>query len=242
MFWIGKGCDFMTRKIAGIFVSAVLLLMLAGNGMPEKPAEIAARGIDVSSNQGVIDWKTVIRTGTRFAVIRCGVSIGCGFQKDRYFDENYAGARAAGMDVGCYLYTNAVNEEQMKTDIRDALAVLDGRELTLPFFLDIETAAQKRMPDLVLTGIAADGCGQIEDAGYKAGVYTNYNFLRCELNSEALVRKGYTLWMARYPLIGAPVNPADYDFSRFGYWQYSDSGKIDGIEGPVDLNVMYQKG
>ncbi len=234
----------MTRKIAEILVSAVLLLVLAGNGMPEKekPAEIAARGIDVSSHQGVIDWQAVSHTTTSFAVIRCGVSVGDGFQKDRYFEENYAGARKAGLDVGCYLYTDAVSREQMKTDISAALAVLDGRELTLPFFLDIETAAQKRMPDFVLTGIAADGCGQIEEAGYKAGVYSNYSFLRRELNSSSLVRKGYSLWMARYPLIGAPVDPAEYDFSRYAYWQYSDSGKIDGIEGPVDLNVMYQKG
>ena len=236
----------MTRKIAEILVSAVLLLVLAGNGMPEKEkpaeAEIAARGIDVSSHQGLIDWERVSTTTTSFAVIRCGVSIGYGFQKDRYFEENYAGARKAGLDVGCYLYTDAVNEEQMKTDISAALAVLDGRELQMPLFLDIETAAQKRMFDFALTRIAADGCGQIEEAGYKAGVYSNYHFLRRELNSSSLVRKGYTLWMARYPLIGAPVNPEKYDFSRFAYWQYSDSGKIDGIEGPVDLNVMYQKG
>lgn len=233
----------MLRKVCKMILFAAILLVLSRtyHTLDAKP-EICARGVDVSSHQGKIDWE-IVSQHISFAILRCGVNSGNGFRADPYFEENYAGACAAGLDVGCYLYTAATDRMQMCADVRSALDLLGHRALTMPFFLDIEDKAQKRLLSGSLTNLVSEGCGMIEAEGYPAGVYSYYAFLHRDLNSRRLEKEGYRIWMARYPQTDQPAKPEQYNFgANYRYWQYSDKGQIPGISVPVDLDVMYHQG
>ena len=199
-------------------------------------------GIDVSYYQGTIDWTQVKDAGFDFAFIRIGYR-GYGtdgtLNEDERFAENLAGARSAGLDVGVYFYAQAISEEEAAEEAAFVLDLLDGVSLTLPVIYDPEYVLDEDGNKLSQARTSAiDGdqisqntltfCSAIENAGYETGFYANMLFEALVLDMAALSE--YTVWYADYA--DTPQTP--YAFS---YWQYSDSGKIDGIEGSVDLNI-----
>ncbi len=196
------------------------------------------KGIDISSYQGDINWEKVRADGVRFAFIRLGYrGYGTGvMMTDQYFEKNYQEAREAGVQVGVYFYSQAVNMDEAKEEADYVLDVLDGRELDFPIAFDIEGAPNSSARTASLTPAATTNivkafCNRVEAKGYDTILYTYSRYLF--VNMEPANLQGYKLWLAQYYKV--PYYPY-----RFQIWQYSSKGRVNGINGDVDLNVMFQ--
>ena len=199
-------------------------------------------GIDVSQWQSTIDWKKVKNDGIDYAIIRLGVrgygSAGTLMIDDRYY-ENIKGAKAAGLDVGVYFYTQAINVKEAQEEADFCAAALKGYDLELPVYFDIESVDwdRGRLDSAGLsvkqkTDLCKAFCDRIETYGYQSGVYANYNWLTHYIDGPSL-GNDYKIWIAAY---GSYINYSGiYDI-----WQYGSDGYVDGIKGNVDTNVMYK--
>ena len=193
-------------------------------------------GIDVSAYQGLIDWERVRADGIEFAVLRIGFR---GYsegkiQKDAYFEQNYENARAAGLDVGVYFFSQAISVDEAVEEADFVLSELNGRELQLPVFFDWESIEDEARSDIMnpigLTGCAFSFCAAVEKGNYDAGVYFNQAVGYQSLNLQSL--EDYTFWLAEY-------NETPSFLYRFELWQYSAEGRVDGINGNVDLDLRF---
>lgn len=196
----------------------------------------ARRGIDVSSHQGTIDWAAVAAQGVEFAMIRVGYR---GYTKgstslDELFYENVAGARANGIDVGVYFFSQSLDRAEAEEEAEIVLRAIEGLEITYPIIYDWEEideeARTDNMDPKVLTGCARAFCRRIQREGYRAGVYFNQAYGYQQYNLVAL--EEYVLWLAQY----APAPDFRYGFQM---WQYSSTGQVDGINCNVDLNLSF---
>ena len=194
-------------------------------------------GVDVSAHQGEINWEKAAADGIQFAMIRLGYR---GYTEgeiglDPYFLRNIEGAQAAGLDVGVYFFSQAITKDEAVEEAKFVLNWIEGYELDYPIFFDWEDieadARTDGMDMLTLTGGVDAFCAAIEDAGYRAGVYFNQRFGYQELNLLSL--RKYMFWLAEY-------NPAPTFTYDFEIWQYSCDGRVDGISGPVDLNMSFE--
>lgn len=196
-------------------------------------------GVDVSNYQGSIDWQALKAQGIEFAYLRLGLR-GYGEQgtlyTDRSFARYYEGARAAGIDVGVYFFSQAVTVREAADEALFALELLDGRALDLPVYYDWEpvSADDSRTAGYdgrYLTAGAAAFCNIIERGGYTSGVYLNrqQGYYRYDLRSLA----GRSLWVADY---------ADYPDFYYAYdvWQYAHQARLDGVGEIVDLNLEFR--
>lgn len=203
-------------------------------------APIVMKGIDISSYQNSINWSKVAASGLDFAIIRAASTNNAdvNYMEDRYFSLNYTKARAAGLKVGAYIYTSAYNKSEMKYNIDCLLRTLDGRSLDMPVYIDVE--AEKRQTPLgkaALTEVVLYGCSLIKAAGYQAGVYANLTWYKKYLDADMLCAGDNEIWLAAWP-----DNPDKYDYSDLCVtWQYTSSGKVDGIDGNVDMDYRYKE-
>ena len=193
---------------------------------------MSKKGIDVSVWQGNIDWEKVKNSGIDFAIIRTGFGRQDPNQVDQYFKANIKGAKEAGLKVGVYHYSYAESPEDAANEAKFCLSILDGEKLDLPVYYDVEDSSISDKHDKeTRTQMCINFCSEIEKAGCWAGVYANKNWFDNYLNYGEL-KKCYTLWLAHY---GVDSPSLDCDI-----WQYTSSGKVDGISGNVDLNYMYR--
>lgn len=209
---------------------------------------IVANGIDVSAWQGSVDWEKVKADGVDFAIIRVG---GRGYGSsaklyyDEYYIENIEKAKAAGLMIGVYFFSQAISEEEAIEEADRTLELLDTAkvtELDLPVFMDYEYAGDSnnsgRLNDANLskaqmTAIAEAFCSRIENrSDYKAGIYANTLFMENAIDGKYLGEKGYFIWDAQY-YVKCQLE------SSYEMWQYSSSGKVPGISGRVDCNFWY---
>ena len=193
-------------------------------------------GIDVSAHQGKIDWAKVKEAGVELAFIRTGYR---GYGKagklveDEFAPANMKEAREAGLDVGVYFFSQAITTEEAAEEARLLLKIIEGYDINLPVVYDWETvsadgARTTGLDARTVTDCALTFCRIIEEAGYTPMVYFNtYQSLNM-MHLEEL--KQYEFWLAWYS-----------DLMRYPYkvrmWQYTDSGRVPGIETNVDLNV-----
>lgn len=195
-------------------------------------------GVDVSNHQGAIDWAALKKQGIDFAYLRIGLR-GYGeagtLYPDRSFDNYYEGARAAGIDVGAYFFSQATTVREAADEALYALRLLRGRALDLPLYYDWEPVLQEdsRTLDnsqLQLTAQARAFCGILRRAGYDAGVYMNrqQGYYRYSLPCLTDCK----LWIA---------DPGGYpDFYYcFDVWQYAHEARLDGMNEIVDLNLEF---
>lgn len=197
-------------------------------------------GVDVSVFQGDIDWEQVKAAGYEFAILRIGYR-GYGeegtLNADEKFEQNMENARKAGIDVGVYFFSQAVNEEEAKEEADFVLEHLKGQELQMPVVYDPEHILEDEARTDGVTGEqftqnAKVFCKEIEEAGYDAMIYSNMLWEAYELDLEKLL--DYPVWYADYEEL--PQTPY-----RFSMWQYSSTGSVPGIEGNVDLNIQLLK-
>jgi len=196
-------------------------------------------GIDVSSYQQNIDWELVKDTGIEFAIIRVGYrgwSSGK-LDQDDCFVQHIEGALAAGLDVGVYFFSQALTPEEAAEEAEYTLSLITDYDISGPVVFDWEEveahdARTNEMNMLMLTSCADAFCQVVEQAGYEAGVYFNQAYGYEQFNLSSL--KDYTFWLAEYDETPSFV----YDFQ---IWQYTNEGEVPGIEGNVDLNIMFKK-
>lgn len=193
-------------------------------------------GIDVSAHQQQIDWQRVAESGVQFAILRVGYRgyTEGAIQEDAYFTQNLEGAIDAGLDVGVYFFSQAIDEQEAREEARFVLDKISGYQLAFPVFFDWEkigSEARSDMMDLAsLTTVTDTFCTEIENAGYQAGLYFNQQLGYEELHLPSL--QGYTFWLAEYN--DTPSFTYDFDL-----WQYASDGSVDGIDGDVDLNLAF---
>lgn len=200
-------------------------------------ARKAATGIDVSSHQGEIDWGAVAADGVEFAILRIaarGYTEGK-LMPDQMFEANYAAAVEQGLDVGVYIFSQAVSEEEAVEEADYVLSLLNGRELQMPIVFDWELidhtqARTDAVDSATVTDAALAFCQRVEEAGYQSTVYCNgmVGYLRYDLARMQELE----LWYADYN------SWPDFAY-EFHLWQYSHTGKVNGILGNVDLNLYF---
>ena len=191
-------------------------------------------GVDVSAFQGNIDWKKVKQSGIEFAIIRLGYR---GYEsgklvEDEYAKKNLKNAKEAGLKIGAYFFSQALSIKETDEEIAFMLKILGNTKLDMPIVLDWEipanTARTKNMDGRTLTDIQRHFCGQMRKLGYQPMVYFNWH------QSEHLYvlheLEAYPFWLALYQ------DRMTYPW-KVEMWQYSDKGKVPGINGNVDLNV-----
>ena len=187
-------------------------------------------GIDVSKWQGKIDWNKVKAAGKKFAIIRAGYGQS---GKDSYFEANYRGAKAAGVQVGAYWYSYATTVAAAKAEARACLRAIRGKVFEYPIWFDQEYEPSiKRLTKQQRTDIIKAFCEELENAGYYTGLYSSRDWLTNWVYPAQL--KAYDIWVAAYGKTPGNV-PLPY-----GMWQKSSTGKVPGINGNVDLDVSYR--
>ena len=188
------------------------------------------KGIDVSEYQGVIDWAKVAKDGVQFAVIRAGYGRELS-QKDKYFERNYAGAKAAGIQVGAYWYSYADSVGRGEQEAKTCLKVLEGKRFDLPIFFDQEYEPEiLKLSNNSRTNIILKFVQTIKAAGYECGLYSSTNFITTKLRANRLTT--YPLWLAEY---GSKLHYT----GKVWAWQYTSKGRVAGIRGNVDCNHGY---
>ena len=192
------------------------------------------KGIDVSKYQGEIDWPRVAAYGVQFAFVRvgwAGYEGGIDEGRDPYFAQNMRGALDAGLAVGAYVYSYCKTANAARRAAREAAALLAPYRLTMPVAFDMEDAATyKSISKGDNSIIAAAFLDEVRALGYYPMLYTYTSFANSYLDMDAL--SGYDLWLADYRgYMG--IQGADI-------WQYSSSGRVDGVAGRVDLNIAYK--
>jgi len=198
-------------------------------------------GIDVSYYNEDINWQAVKANGIDFAIIRAG---GRTWEKGNlYFDTRFSeyikGAKAAGVKVGVYFYSTAINEVEAVQEASVTLDLLGGQSLDLPVFIDMEYSGMypdARMDNLTIperSAIANAFCKTIIDSGYQAGVYSGQYYFDQSMDHSAI--SDYNIWIASYTTDNKLPNYKH----RYDMWQFTDSGKVSGIEGGVDMNVIF---
>ena len=193
------------------------------------------KGIDVSSYQGEIDWKTVDDYGMGFAILRITEK---GTARDSQFENNYAGCIQHGIPVGVYKYSYALTVAEIQQEAEKVVDVLDGRPLDLPVWLDLEWSEQRALSESALTTLIKTFWSVITTAGYKFGIYCNMDWYD-NVIPDALKDK-YDFWIARYPANDDGWLQERLRPSVGVGWQYSSKAKIPGINGNVDRNVFYK--
>lgn len=188
------------------------------------------RYIDVSRYQGLIDWAQVAAAGYKGAMLRAvGNRNGVPYI-DPTFEDNYANAKAAGLDVGVYYYTNASCEKLADEELAALRQALRGKELTLPVAVDLESPSLTGMPYGDLSNLAAYHLEQIEKMGFFAQLYTYTSYANVHLDMARLAGR-WDVWLADYTGKTPKVS------FKYNAHQHSNKGAVPGINGPVDLNV-----
>lgn len=195
-------------------------------------------GIDVSKWNKEIDWDKVKNAGVEYAIIRVGyrgATTGA-LIEDPYFEKNIKGALRAGIPVGVYFFTQAVDTVEAVEEASMVINMCRDYEITYPIFIDTEGAGGNGRADGLdmesRTQICKAFCATVESAGYRAGVYGARNWFNEMLDMNSL--RAYVTWLAEYRDV--PVYQGYYHM-----WQYTSGGSIDGIEGKVDFNLSYLK-
>ena len=181
---------------------------------------MAKKGIDVSYHQGTIDWSKVKSSGIEFAILRIGYGM-YDNQKDKQFENNYSKAKANGIPVGVYHYSYAKTVEEAEKEAALVLKWLNNRDLDLPVYFDIEDKTQQNLGKTTLNNMCKAFCNAIEAGGYWAGIYSNKYWATSIIDGPTLGKR-YTYWVAQYNSKCTYTGP-------YAMWQYSSSGKVNGI-------------
>lgn len=192
------------------------------------------KGIDLSKHNGKVDFQKVKDTGIDFVILRAGFGKTIA-QKDKMFEEYYAGAKKAGLGVGAYWFTYATNPATAAVEARVCAEAIKGKQFEFPIYYDLEDDPNSKSYPLS-TGIKNCSdmvkafCNELEAQEYWAGFYASRSVIQTLITPE--VAKRYAVWVAEWG------STCKYN-GNYGMWQYSETGRIDGISGNVDLDLCY---
>ena len=196
---------------------------------------VTAQGVDISRYNGDIsvnDWKKVQGDGYSYVIMRAGYGREVE-QKDVKFEQNYINAKSAGMKVGVYHYSYAKTTAQAEKEADTMLAWLAGKEIDYPIYYDIEDDSQRILGTLFMSSIIEAYCSKLEAAGYTVEIYSSAYLLQNFMYRDIIDKRG--VWMAHTDTDDPPsLYTGDYTM-----WQFCHKGKVNGLDGNVDLNVCY---
>ena len=191
------------------------------------------KGIDVSHFQGNIDWNKV-KGNIDFAILRLGwIGNNNNHTLDTKFETYYNACKSTGIPIGIYVYNYCNSEDTVKSGAEWTVNQLKDKGIDLPIYIDMEDRSIENLGKDKLTSICIAFNTVIENAGYWAGVYANLNWYTNYLNKDT-IKARYTTWVANYGI------SQDRYVGQYDMLQYSDTGKISGISGNVDMDIMYR--
>lgn len=197
--------------------------------------------IDVSTYNGDIDWYSVKASGINYAIIRVGYR---GYEtanlvKDKRFDYNMSQATAAGIKVGAYIVTQAVNTSEAVEEASFIVSACSGYNVSLPLIIDVESAGGGRgrgdkISTSERTAVINAFAQTVNSCGYSAMVYANKDWMENRINAGNI---SCNVWLAQYRSTCTYTGP-------FAMWQFTDSSYVNGISGKVDMsawkhNILY---
>lgn len=187
--------------------------------------------IDVSYAQGKIDWEKA-KKDIDGAILRCGYGSNIVSQDDNQWLRNVAECERLGIPYGVYLYSYAGNTDGARSEAAHAIRLLKGHEPQMPVYFDSEQPGTQR----VARACAEAFYAELKKAGYTCGLYASESWYNSFL-------KGLTfdsLWIARYNSNNGAKGKAPEIGRNYDMWQYCSVGKVSGIKGNVDMNVLYR--
>ena len=215
----------------------------AKTGTAAKPASSSGyeHMLDVSEHQGSIDFKKVRASGVTSVIIRAGYGKST---VDKYFHQNIKNAQAAGLSVGIYWFSYAGTRQQAIEEAKFCLRTISPYKISLPVFFDWEYDSMRytkvRSRDKI-TDMTAAFCGTITNGGRRAGYYFNLQYLNNYYNPAKLTQYStwYAYWGSNKP--GSNVWAHAYTMAvpkQYNMWQFTSRGKIPGIKGNVDCDLL----
>ena len=207
-------------------------------------AKASLFGADFSKHQGTMDWASVKQSGVEFVILRAAVR-GYGSSGNLVTDSqiaaNIKGALSQNIDVGIYVFSQAVTTEEAVEEAERALDIIKGYDIKLPIYFDSEysgapnrTGRADGLTKAERTSLAMAFCETVRKAGYKAGVYASKSFFYDNLDYAALQSRGYEIWLAHYI---SSVTDFKYPYN---IWQYTSKGSIGGVQSEyADLDIAY---
>ena len=224
--------QYTNQPVTGIQSIDNKLYYFDANGVQQD----ATFGIDVSKYQSNIDWEQVKTAGVKFVIIRIGYrGYGSGaLVLDPMFEQHFTNARNAGLKVGVYFFSQAVNENEAREEAQGCAYVLNGRKLDYPIYFDTEASGGKngRADGLGVedrTKCAIAFCEEVKAQGYQPGVYASTLWFRKRIDLNRL--KSYSIWNAHYNVAGSPI--------ACDMWQGTCTARIPGYGGQIDVNISY---
>ena len=203
------------------------------------PVGSSILGIDVSYAQGVIDWNKVANAGIKFAIIIAALrGQGTGrIVTDEWFERNIKGATAAGIKVGVYFFSQAINETEGAEEADYIINQIKNYKVTLPIAIDTEYVSDSRARGNSIsrgtrTAAVKAFCERSLQRGYTPMIYASTSWLNNQLDMSKL--SSYKVWVAQY------YNRVTY-IGKYQCWQYTSSGHVDGINTKVDMNYWYNR-
>ena len=195
-------------------------------------------GIDVSKYQKSIDWNKVKNAGINFVMIRCGYrGYGTGvLVEDPMFRSHISGARAAGLRVGVYFFSQAINEAEAVEEASMTIKLVQAvGGVNMPIAIDSEYAnggsgRADKLSKSQRTTVTRAFCNTIANSGYTPMVYASKSWFGSQLNVSSL--GSYRIWVAHYAATCGYTG-------RYDIWQYTSKGKVSGVSGNVDMNISY---
>lgn len=189
-------------------------------------------GLDVSRWQGDIDFEKVKNAGVEFVFIRVGSQRGIDgeYYIDPKFEQNINGFKRVGIPVGVYFYSYANSEKAAKRDAKWVIEQIKPYKIDLPVVFDWESWSSFQTFEksfYSLTEIANTYLKEIEKAGYDGMLYSSKYYLE-----NVWFKTDYPVWLAHY------TERTNYQ-GEYDFWQLCSNGRVDGISGNVDVNVMY---
>lgn len=189
------------------------------------------KGIDVSGWQGEIFWDKV-KSQIEFAILKLGnVYENEELYIDSKFELNYKEATKNKIPIGVYVYSYITSEAKAKENANKIIEYMKNKKIQLPIYLDLEDKTIRNINKDKMTKIITVFCETLENAGYWAGIYCNLDWAKNVLDMNKLKR--FTLWIAQY------YSTCTYN-GDYAIWQKQSDGKIEGIKGNVDIDIMYQ--
>ena len=196
-------------------------------------AKASLFGADFSKHQGTIDWASVKQSGVEFVILRAAVR-GYGssgnLMTDSQIAANIEGALSQNIDVGIYVFSQAVTTEEAVEEAERALDIIKGYDIKLPVYFDSEysgapnrTGRADGLTKAERTSLAIAFCETVRNAGYKPGVYASKSFFYNNLGYAAFQSRGYEIWLAHHI---SSVTDFKYPYN---IWQYTSKGSIGAV-------------
>lgn len=192
------------------------------------------KGIDVSEFQGNLDWKKIKEDGVQFAILKFGnIYDEDENYLDSKFEQNYQECLKYNIPVGIYVYNYCNSVNNVKKAMEWVFDKLNGKKLNLPIYIDMEDNDIQRESKGTLTNICNEFIKLVKTENYNAGVYANLNWFNNYLEPNKF-EKDTSIWVAQY------YKECQYE-GEYDIWQYSSSGKVEGIDGNTDMDYLYNE-